>query len=164
MEYPGLEGFLGNRASLMLDIVFLAMFIVVPVMGWSIFLAKYRQRYRLHMWIQIVLGIVLLVAVTLFEVDMRVHGWSERAEASPYYDSNSSQGLVNWSLWLHLVFAVSTTIVWIFVIVQAVRKFSTSPTSCSYGPTHRFWGKLAAIDMTLTAVTGWVFYYLAFVA
>ena len=41
-DYPGIDGFLGTRASLMLDVVFLAMFAVLPVMGWSIW--KVRRR------------------------------------------------------------------------------------------------------------------------
>ena len=63
MDYPGIEGFLGTRASLMLDVVFLAMFAVLPVMGWSIYQVRYRQRYRLHKRVQIALGVILAVAV-----------------------------------------------------------------------------------------------------
>ena len=85
MDYPGIDGFLGTRASLMLDVVFLAMFVVVPVMLWSIYQVKYRRRYLLHKRVQLTLALVLLAAVTLFEVDMRIHGWQQRAELSPYF-------------------------------------------------------------------------------
>ena len=34
MDFPGVDGFLGNRASLMLDVVFLAMFAVLDI--WDI--------------------------------------------------------------------------------------------------------------------------------
>jgi len=164
MEYPGFDGFLGNRASLMLDIVFLAMFIVVPLMGWSIFQVKYRRRYLLHKRVQITIGLVLLIAVTLFEIDIRVNGWRERAAASPFYNEIRSAGLVNWALWIHLIFAISSTVLWIFVIVQALRKFSSPPLPNEYGPRHKFWATIAAIDLSMTALTGWIFYWLAFVA
>ena len=35
-EFHGINGFLGTRASIMLDVVFLAMFLVLPVLAWSI--------------------------------------------------------------------------------------------------------------------------------
>jgi len=164
MDYPGLDGFLGNRASLMLDVVFLAMFAVVPVMGWSIYQVRCRHRYALHMRVQVALGLVLMFAVTLFEIDMRVNGWRERAAASPYYSENMREGLVNVALWLHLIFAISSFVLWVFVIVQALRKLPRPPKPNEYGPQHRFWARIAAVDMCLTAVTGWVFYWLAFVA
>jgi len=38
------------------------------------------------------------------------------------------------------------------------------PTPGSHGPRHRFMARLAALDLLLTAVTGTIFYWLAFVA
>src|SRR5262245_32668274 len=77
--FPGIDGFLGTRAPLMVDVVFLAMFAVVAVLAWSVYQVKTRHRYQLHKWTQITLGAVLLVAVILFEIDIRLHGWEERA-------------------------------------------------------------------------------------
>ena len=81
MDPSGLDGFLGTRASLMFDVVFVAMFAVVPLLGWSVWLVKCRRNYRLHKWLQIMLGAILLVTVSLFEVDVRINGWSQRAES-----------------------------------------------------------------------------------
>jgi uncharacterized membrane protein len=69
MDYPGIDGFLGTRASLILDVVFLAMFAIVPVLGWSIWLVKRRRNYLLHKRIQIVLLVVLGLTVGLFDDD-----------------------------------------------------------------------------------------------
>lgn len=162
--YNGFNGFLGNRASFMLDVVFLAMFAVVPVMLWSIYQVKYKQNFLLHKRVQIALGVILLLAVTVFEIDIRWNGWRDRAAESPYYSANALEGLVNWSLWIHLFFAISTTALWLYVIPAAIKRFPKPPTPAEYSARHAFWGKLAAIDMTMTAVTGWVFYWLAFVA
>ena len=159
MEYPGINGFLPFRGSLMLDVVFVAMFAVVPVMGYSIQLAK-RGQYVLHTRIQLALAAVLLAAVALFEIDMRfLSGWQPRAKESPYYDT-----WVWYSLYIHLAFAISTAALWVYVIAQALRKIPKPPGPCAYGPIHKKWAKLAALDMVGTAVTGWAFYYLAFVA
>ncbi len=164
MDYPGIDGFLPWRASLMLDVVFLAMFAVIPTMAVSVHLVKHHGKFQLHKRIQVSLGIVLLLAVTAFEIDMRINGWRVRAEASPFYAEAWTAGWVNRILAIHLVFAVSTALLWIYVIVQALRKFPNPPAPCAYSPTHKRWARLAAADMTLTALTGWTFYYLAFVA
>ena len=71
MGYHGIDGFLGTRASIMLDIVFLAMFAIIPVMGWSIWLVRCRRHYALHKRCNSALGLLLAVAVGLFEIDMR---------------------------------------------------------------------------------------------
>ncbi len=155
----GIDGFLGTRASLMLDVVFLAMFVVIPVLGWSVWLVKYRRNYSLHKRVQLTLGAVLLVTVVLFEIDVRLYGWAQRAQVSPHYPR-----MVFASLYVHLFFAVTTTGLWIVVIARAMRRFPVPPIPGSHSTSHRLWGWLATIDMTCTAITGWVFYYLAFVA
>ena len=165
-ELPGLDGFLpGSRATIMLDVVFVAMFAVVPLMGWGIWLVRARRNYTLHKQVQLMLGIVLLVAVAAFEVDMQfISGWRARAEASAYYGDGTAAHWVMRSLYIHLFFAVPTAFLWIFVIVQALRKIPNPPRPCDYSRQHMFWARVAAIEMVLTAVTGWIFYCLAFVA
>ena len=139
----------------MLDIVAVAMFVIVPVMAWSIMQAK-KGRYALHGKVQLGLGIVLLVAVVLFEVDIRINGWRHLAAESRFYGS-----LVYPVLMVHLFFAVSTTVLWAWTIIAAMRRFPWPPAPNAYSPLHRKLGLLAAIDMTCTAVTGWTFYVLA---
>ena len=151
------DGFLGTRATFMLDFVFLAMFLVVPVMAWSIRQIR-RQRYALHKRVQLALAAILAVAVTLFEIDIRVYGWRHLVSADGVVP-----GDVLLALYVHLVFAISSVVLWIFVVWRGLRHFSQPPAPGVHSRSHRFWGRLAAIDMTLTAVTGWIFYWLAFV-
>jgi putative membrane protein len=156
----GINGFLGSRASIMLDVVFLAMFLVLPILAWNIWQVK-RGRYLMHKRVQLILAAVLLVTVVAFEVDMRwISGWIDRAKLSPYWGS----GIVRISLWIHLVFSASTAALWLYVIVGALNNFPKPPAPSDYSRWHKFWGWLAAIDLAMTALTGWVFYYLAFVA
>jgi hypothetical protein len=165
--FPGIDGFLGFRGSLMLDVVFLAMFAVLPVLSVSIYLVKQR-RYDLHKKLQLMLGIVLLLAVVAFEVDMRFNDWKPRAAPSPYFAGKIDN--MDWScpigiaLIVHLFFAIPTALIWTIVIVQALRKFPRPPLPGTHSASHKFWGWLAVLEMTGTAVTGWIFYYLAFVA
>ncbi|HVW45670.1 MAG TPA: DUF420 domain-containing protein, partial [Solirubrobacterales bacterium] len=67
-----------------------------------------------------------------------------------------------YSLGVHLLFAVTTALLWIFVMVRALRRFPCPPAPNDHSRSHIFWARLAAIDMLLTAVTGWAFYWLAF--
>jgi putative membrane protein len=157
-------GFLGTRASLMLDVVFLAMFLVLPMLAGSIYLVKVKRRFILHKKIQLTLGAILLGAVTAFEIDMRFFtDWEALAAASPYYQAEG------WStVWIalvvHLFFAIPTTFIWIYVIVQALRKYPPLPVPGPHSAAHKLWGWIATIEMFMTAITGWTFYYLAFVA
>ncbi len=166
MEFPGINGFLGTRASLMLDVVFLAMFAVIPVMGCGIALARFKHAYRWHKAIQLTVAMVLLLAVAAFEIDMQfLTEWELRAEPSPYFTSaekwSSPAGI---ALAVHLFFAVPTAFIWVYVVSGALKHFPKHPTPNDYSARHRFWGRIAAIEMTMTAITGWVFYWLAFVA
>jgi len=164
-NWDGIDGFLGTRGSIMLDIVFLAMFAVVPVLLFSIYAVKYRQRYELHRKIQLTLGLVLLLAVTAFEVDMQLMtDWEARAAPSPHFDPASKWTCaVGISMLVHLCFAVPTAVLWIYVIVQGLRKFPKPTVPNQYSRTHIRWAKPAALGMFGTAVTGWIFYVLAFV-
>jgi putative membrane protein len=164
-SYPGIDGFLPGRGSLMLDVVFLAMFVVVPVLAASVYLVKYRRQYALHKRLQLVTAAVLLAAVLLFELDIRLNGWESRAAPSPFFDATSKwSSPAGISLIVHLSFAVPTLILWVVVVTQAVRLFSRPPAPGPHSRWHARWGTTAAAGMFLTAVTGWVFYWLAFVA
>jgi putative membrane protein len=163
--YPGISGFLGTRGSLMLDVVFVAMFVVVPLLGISLYLVKYRQRYQLHKTLQLTMASVLLVAVLLFEIDIRVNGWEERAALSPYFDParewTCPAGI---ALIVHLSFAIPTLLLWVYVVVAALRKFAKPAAPGPHSAAHARTGMLASGGMFLTAVTGWIFYWMAFVA
>ncbi len=150
----------------MLDLVFVAMFVIVVAMGVSIFLVRYRQKYELHKRIQLTLAAILLVAVTAFEVEMQfVTEWETLAKPSPYFDvENPWTCPVGISLIVHLCFAIPTIPIWIFVIVQGLRKFPNPATPNEYSARHVCWARVAAIEMFMTAATGWVFYSLAFIA
>jgi len=161
--YSGWPGFLGTRGSFMLDLVFVAMFLVVPAMFWSVQQVR-RGRYELHRWVQTTLGIVLGVAVLAFEIDMRVHGWQDRAEPSAFWSTGALNDPIDYSLAVHLAFAIPNAVLWAVTLVQAWRHIPRPTLPNDYSRRHRCWGWLTVVFMTMTAVTGWVFYYLAFVA
>lgn len=153
------NGFLPTRGSLVLDAVFLAMFVICAVMLASIFLVRYQQKYETHRRIQTGLAVFLAIAVAIFEIDVRfITDWRSLAESSQYY----ADGLVDRALWIHLMFAIPTPFVWAFVVVQALRKFPKQLAPNDHSRSHRFWGRVAVGLMLMTAVTGCIFYWLAF--
>ena len=152
-------GFLGTRASFVIDLVVVSMVGVVILLGLSIALVRYRKRYVLHKRIQIALAAALVLLVGLFEAEMRLVGWRWRAEGSPFYDTWVMPVLA-----IHIAFAASTLVLWTKVILSALLRFERVPHPGPHSAGHRFWGRLAAIDMLCTAISGWIFYWLAFVA
>ena len=161
--FAQLPGFLGTRASLMLDVVFVAMFLVVPLMAIGIVLAK-RGQYVLHKRLQLATAAVLLLAVLAFEIDMRFFtDWRLLAAPSPYFSANGWNP-VTIALTIHLFFAVPTLLLWIVVVVRALKLFPCPPRPGAHSEAHKFMGWLATVGMVMTAVTGWGFYWLAFVA
>jgi len=158
--YPGVDGFLGTRAPLMVDVVFTAMFAVVAVLTWSIYQVKIRRRYSVHKWTQITLGAILLFVVILFEIDIRLHGWEERAAGKI---GGHPASTVYWALYGHLIFAISSVILWPITIALAIANFPSPPAPGPHSRIHIPLARTAAADMVLTAITGWVFYWVAFV-
>ncbi len=156
--------FLAPRGSLMLDVVFLAMLLVVPVLFWSIWQVRGRQRYSRHRQIQLLLAMLLMGTVLAFEIDMRFFtDWESEAVDSPYYSAESWNGV--WTaLTVHLCFAVPTLVVWVLVVVQALRGFGKPPSPGKHSASHKRWGRIAVVGMSGTAVSGWIFYWMAFVA
>lgn len=154
----GWDGFLGSRASWTMDALVVAMALALPCLAWSIRLVR-RGHYASHRRIQLGLSAALLLAVCAFEVDVRVNGWQHRAAG----EGDSPSTAVWISLAIHLVFAVTTAILWPIVAVMAVRQFPNPPSPGEFSATHRRWARLAAWDLTATAATGWFFYWMAFV-
>lgn len=160
MDYPGWDGFLGTRASFMLDAVCTGMIVVMLALTWSIRQARVHRNFLLHKRAQLALAGLLAIVITAFEIDIRVNGWQQRAAGS--LEGGASQAVYT-ALWIHLFFALTTVVLWMVVIVLGLRRFSHPPIPNEHSAFHRRWGWLAAIDMLLTTLTGWVFYVLAFV-
>jgi hypothetical protein len=58
---------------------------------------------------------------------------------------------------------VSTVILWPVTITLALLNFPNPPEPSPHSRIHIPLARVAATDMVLTAVTGWIFYWLAFV-
>ena len=155
-----MNGFLPfSRASLMMDVIALTMVAVIPLLFFSSYSVRVRARYTLHKRIQSILCAILLIVVILFEVDVRINGWRHNAEESPFY------GLpLDTFLAVHLLFAVTTTILWIVTFIGALRNFPSPPGPSNISSRHRLTARWAVKGMVGTGMSGWLFYWLAFVS
>lgn len=161
------DGFLGNHASFMLDFVVVALVLIVPILLYSLYAVKVQHQYTLHRRLQLLLGGVLLLAVALFEIDLHFvqGGWeavvAKRPESMKLTPEQFNE--VRTVLRVHLIFAISTPLLWIVTIAAALRKFPNPPTPGPHSPWHKILGWASAVDISLTSVTGLIFYYFAFV-
>ena len=159
------DGFLGFRTSFMLDFVVCALAAVVPALVYSIYLVKFKGKYVAHRNLQLGLAVVLLIAVGGFEVDMQMiqGGWQNVVAKRESLLSVEQLQSVKYVLWIHLVFAVSSPILWAVTIVLALRRMPKPLAPGDHSPLHKKLGWASVIDLTLTSVTGLWFYYVAFV-
>jgi len=160
------HGFLGNDASFMLDFVVCALVLLVPLLAYSIYVVKVQRRYLLHKRLQLLLAAILVVAVSAFEVDMRSHGgWKNIVNKNPAQPRLDEAELAKCAklLYTHLVFAISTPVLWIVTIALALRRFPDPPRPGPHSELHKALGWASAVDLALTSVTGMWFYYATFV-
>jgi uncharacterized membrane protein YozB (DUF420 family) len=135
------------------------MIAVLPLLILAIMLVKNKKAYKLHRRLMLGISFVLGIAVVLFELEMRLVGWRHLAEPSPYYDN-----LMPVVLGIHLLCSITTVICISITVWNATRKFPNPPKPNAHSLQHKKLGKLTAIGLFLTSVTGWAFYYVAFVA
>ena len=159
------DGFLGYKASFMLDVVVCALVLIVPTLLYSLFLVKIRKNYLWHRNIQVTLGIVLLVTVAAFEVDLQIvqGGWENIVGKREPNLSSQNLAFVRKVLYVHLVFAISTPFFWATTLCLGLKRFPSPPVPSDHSSLHKKLGWISAIDITLTSITGLLFYYFAFV-
>ena len=153
------KGFLGTRGDILIDIVMVSLLLILPSLYISWKQAR-KKRFKTHKKIQIYLSSVLAVVVILFELDIRLAGgFAELCKESMY----SNTALLDGSVYIHMLFSILTVLVWIGNIYFALKRFDTPPKPNPFGRTHRFWGRLGMILMSLTCVTGLEVYIIGFI-
>lgn len=146
------------NTDILIDVVNFSFIIIVPTLIYSWLKAR-KGEYAFHKKIQLTLFVVLFVVVILFEVDLRLRGGIfEMVKNSQFAGTLFLNGLI----WFHLFTSVTTSLIWIGLIVFSIKKFPKPPVPNSFSGAHKFWGKLGMIDMILTGITGVMLYFLGF--
>lgn len=149
--------FLGQRGDALIDIGMLSIVAVVPILIWSWALARQRA-WVTHKRVQLLTASILGVVVLLFEIDLNQSGGVFAVTAtSPY----AGTGLLNGWIWVHTAFAISSTVVWLGLVVASLVKFPSPPLPAAF-PTHRYFGRLGMLLMLGSGVTAIPMYYYGF--
>jgi putative membrane protein len=154
------SGFLGTRGDLLTDLVVLSFVIILPILIFS-WIKVRNHSYALHKRIQIGLGILLLLAVTAFEVDIQLKGGSGVIfDASPHGGTWWFRTILT----VHLMIASITTIIWAVLIYKSLKKFPSPPQPGEFSATHKRWGTIGMVAMILTGLTAYPLYFFGFAA
>ena len=140
---------------------------LVPLLAYSIWLVKVRRAYARHRNLQCLLAVILALAVTAFEVDMRLHGgWKNivNKDASQPRLDGAELVQVQQYLYVHLVFAISTPFLWGATLWLGWKRFPNPPLPGAHSKLHKNLGWASAVDLALTSVTGLWFYYSSFIS
>lgn len=152
------QGFLGTRADFLMDVVIVALIAVVPIVLYNWSLAR-RGKYDMHKTLQVSLALLLAVVVGLFEYNLRLQGGIfEATKASSYAGSIT----LDFWIYLHTFFAITTIIVWAALIILSLRRFSSPPIPGAFSSAHKRWGRIGMIWMLVTGVTSLPVYIYGF--
>lgn len=154
---PG--GFLGTRGDLLMDLVVVAIVLTPFLFLWAVRLAR-RGQYTGHRNLQTALLGTLLIAIVLFELDIRLSGGTQAFLAgSPHLGSS----LLSWLLRVHVLVAVLSFGLWGMLVVKAWRaRMDLHPGL--FTASHRRRGYWVFAGTVFTAVSGVWLYWLGFVA
>lgn len=143
-----------------MDVVVISMVIILPMLWYSMNKVKHERNYAVHKKIQLIMFIVLFFVVLVFEYDMVQHGGIfEMVKGSSY----EGTFFLNFMIYFHTFLSITTSLIWIILIIFSLIRFDKNPRPNSFSKTHRFWGKIGVWDMALTCITGLILYIFGFV-
>lgn len=104
--------------------------------------------------------IILFFVVILFEYDMKQNGGIfEMVKGSAY----EGTFFLNFMIYFHTFLSITTSLIWIFLVIASLIKFGKNPKPGKFSKTHRLWGKIGMWDMALTCITGLILYVFGFI-
>jgi putative membrane protein len=154
------QSIFGARCDVLMDIVVVSMLIILPLLWYSMKKVRKDKAYSLHKKIQLTMFCVLFVVVILFEYDMKQNGGIfEMVKGSAYNDTF----FLNFMIYFHTFLSITTSLIWIVLVILSLIKFSKPPRPNAFSKTHRRIGKIGVWDMALTCITGLILYIFGFV-
>jgi len=152
-------GPLGTRADILMDVVVISLVLILPALALSYTWARSKQFTR-HRNLMTTLGISLGIVVAVFEADMQMSGGIFEMTKDSVFAGTT---LMNASIWGHTALAITTSLMWAWLIIMSWRRFPRPPKPAEFSARHRFWGQLGLAGMTLTGLTGVELYVIGFV-
>ena len=152
------DGFLGTRADALFDTILFAEFVVAGVLFYAIRQAK-MKRYRRHRAIMLTTLLVLGLVLVLFEINLRTSGGTRVIFQRSTYAGTPTLAA---SIYVHLLFAVSTVAAWVTLAVTSLIKHPRSLPG-PFSRFHRTLGKVVVFGFVMVISTAAGVYALGFV-
>ena len=150
----------GARCDVLMDIVVVSMVIILPLLWYSFKKVRHERNYRRHKNIQLGMFIILFFVVLLFEYDMKQNGGIFAMVKGSAYEGTF---FLNFMIYFHTFLSITTSAIWIILIILSLKKFGRDPRPGKFSKTHKFWGRIGMWDMALTCITGLILYVFGFV-
>ena len=152
------NGFLGTRADLLMDVILIAVLAVPPLLLYS-FSKVQRQKHSTHARMQWGLFLTVLIAVILFETNIRLSGGS----GALLKDSSLAQtGYFKILLFIHITVAVITYGTWGTWLLISGKKWNLKELPGGFSVNHRKVGKLIFTGACFTSISGLFVYIIGF--
>jgi putative membrane protein len=158
MDYMFQAGFLGTRAPFFMDFVTIIVILLPLLVLGAIAMAKVKS-YRLHAFTQTLIFIVSVIVVGYFEYGVRLGGGFDVFME----ESNTSHTYALWVLFIHIIIAIISLIIWTKMLLVAYREKRENRLPGKASVQHKKEGIYTFIGIFLTGTTGLWVYILLFV-
>lgn len=157
MSFP--PSIFGARCDILMDIVVVSMAVILPLLWYSYKKVRFERNYKRHKNIQLGMFIILFFVVLLFEYDMKQNGGIfEMVKGSGY----EGTFFLNFMIYFHTFLSITTSLIWIVLIVVSLKKFGNNPKPGKFSKTHKLWGRIGMWDMARTCISGLILYVFGF--
>ncbi len=153
------SSFLFPRSDLLIDLIVVATVAAVPLLAYSIHLARQRK-ILLHRRLQLTLTVVFILATIALEIDIRMAGGMRHFSQGGRFEGTA---LLQWTLYVHLTIAAANAFFWVILPIWSHRAHIRGELPGPRSRKHRALGRVAAVLCILTAGTGVQLYILGFV-
>lgn len=147
-----------NRAPIILTILALALFFVVPTLLWSLRQAR-LGKYQVHKRTQIGTSTAIFILLIFFEMQIPGSDWIKQTAQSSFPEAT-----IRSYLSVHKSIAISTTLLWTMTFLLAFWRTPNPPRPSTHSKVHKIMGTSSAVMLIITAISGWIFYWMAFIA
>ncbi len=112
----------------------ISMAIILQLLWYSFNKVKHERNYLLQKKIQLTMFIILFFVVILFEIDMQQNGGIFEMEKDSAY---AGTFFLNFTIYFHIFLSITTSIIWIYLIIASLMKFGKNPKPGSFSKTHK---------------------------
>ena len=159
IEKLTVSGFLETRAFLYMDIMVTFLASLPFLLGISIMFAM-KDHFKLHKFTQTLLFSLTVLILGLFAYIVHYQQGFDFLLKSSSIDTQQASLF----LMLHVIIAISTTILWFFALIYGISDRKRRALPGVYSASHRKSGRRVFLGVLLTSLTSVGVYWMLFVA